>query len=109
MIRYWPVSSVTAVRVFSIRTGLAASTVTPGRTAPDASFTTPAMDACAYADSGRANTIDRTIRIRRDVRMQELLLTGRTGRLVEWGGLSSVKYRDGCDPKSRQNASKRHQ
>src|SRR5438876_5886460 len=50
--RYWPVPSVTAVRVFSIRTGLAVSTVTPGRTAPDASFTTPVIDACAYADAG---------------------------------------------------------
>ena len=27
--------------------GLEASTVTPGRTAPDASVTTPAMEACA--------------------------------------------------------------
>ena len=45
-------SSVTTERTFSIRTGLAASTVTPGSTAPDASFTTPAMDACAYTTEG---------------------------------------------------------
>src|SRR5688572_12634127 len=32
--------------------GLAASTVTPGRTAPDVSRTTPAMDACACAATG---------------------------------------------------------
>ena len=39
--RYCPVPSVTAVRIFSISAGLAASTVTPGSTAPDASLTTP--------------------------------------------------------------------
>ena len=39
--RYWPVSSVTVDRTFSIRAGLDASTDTPGSTAPDASFTVP--------------------------------------------------------------------
>ena len=34
---------MTTLRTFSIRAGLAASTVTPGMTAPDVSFTTPAM------------------------------------------------------------------
>src|SRR5688572_6446250 len=53
--RYWPVPSVTTARTFSISAGLAASTVTPGRTAPDASLTVPAMDAWAYAAAG-ANT-----------------------------------------------------
>ena len=43
--RYWPVPSVTAERVFSMRTGLAASTVTPGSTAPEASLITPLIDA----------------------------------------------------------------
>src|SRR5690348_4017671 len=33
-------------------TSLAASTVTPGSTAPDASLTTPAIDACARAIVG---------------------------------------------------------
>ena len=46
-IRYWPVPSVTTERTFSISAGLAASTVTPGSTAPDASLTTPVMVACA--------------------------------------------------------------
>ncbi len=50
--RYWPVPSLTAVRVFSMRTGLAASTVTPGNTAPDVSLTTPVIDACANASAG---------------------------------------------------------
>ena len=39
---YRPSSSVTTARTFSMRTGLAASTVTPGNTAPDVSLTTPA-------------------------------------------------------------------
>src|SRR5437773_12404485 len=52
--RYWPVPSVTTVRTFSIRTGLAASTLTPGSTPPDASLTVPAIDACAYANDGKA-------------------------------------------------------
>jgi hypothetical protein len=35
MILYWPVPSVLTERTFSIRAGLAASTMTPGSTAPD--------------------------------------------------------------------------
>ena len=35
------------MRTFSISAGLAASTVTPGSTAPEASRTTPAIEACA--------------------------------------------------------------
>src|SRR5437762_1303677 len=49
VIWYWPVPSLVAVRDFSMSTGLAASTVTPGSTRPDASLTTPANDACPYA------------------------------------------------------------
>src|SRR5262245_59446122 len=64
MIRYWPAPSLTAVRIFSISAGLAASTVTPGSTAPDASLTAPAIDACANARFGRihANARKATIR-----------------------------------------------
>src|SRR4029453_10340516 len=54
--RYSPRSSVTVVLIFSVRAGLAASTVTPGRTAPDVSFTVPATVAalvpCADAAAG---------------------------------------------------------
>ncbi len=46
-IRYVPVPSVDTDRTFSMRAGLAASIVTPGSTPPCASFTTPAIDACA--------------------------------------------------------------
>src|SRR5215471_8294713 len=50
---YCPVPSVTADRDFSINVGLAASTVTPGSTAPDASLTVPASATCAHAALGR--------------------------------------------------------
>src|SRR4029450_150596 len=51
---YWTVPSVTAVRTFSISSGLDASTVTPGRTAPDASLTTPVIEAWAKRAVGMA-------------------------------------------------------
>src|SRR5438046_908916 len=54
--RYWPVPSVTTERTFSISTGLAASTVTPGRIAPDASLTTPVMAACAQTEAGKTTS-----------------------------------------------------
>src|SRR5215471_15496996 len=50
--RYSPDPSVTVDRVFSMSTGLAVSTVTPGNTAPDESFTTPVIDAWAKASVG---------------------------------------------------------
>jgi hypothetical protein len=63
-IRYWPLSSVTADRSFSISAGLAASTVTPGSTAPEVSRTAPAMDPCAYADAGASKaTVSKTSRL----------------------------------------------
>src|SRR5687767_13125960 len=62
--RYWPVSSVTTDLTFSMSAGLAASTVTPGRTAPDASLTTPAIDACAYAIVGSTDSEQNTMTIR---------------------------------------------
>ena len=42
--RYWPEVSVTAERTFSMSAGLDASTVTPGSTAPDVSFTVPVIE-----------------------------------------------------------------
>src|SRR4026208_1671486 len=52
--RYVPDSSVVADRTFSISTGLAASTVTPGSTLPDESFTTPVIEAWATANAGQS-------------------------------------------------------
>src|SRR5262249_15479179 len=69
MMRYWPVPSVTAVRVFSIKTGLAASTTTPGSTAPDGSRTVPVSVACAKSGAGRS----------RNPRKARLFLTVRMG------------------------------
>ena len=52
-----PEPSDTAERTFSISAGLATSTVTPGRTAPDVSLTAPAMVlVCAAAASGSTST-----------------------------------------------------
>src|SRR5436190_11965774 len=52
MILYCPCASVVTLRTFSIRAGLDASTVTPGSTAPDVSFTTPAIPLCASEAAG---------------------------------------------------------
>src|SRR6476660_9629100 len=54
--RYRPLPSVTAVRTFSMSAGLAASTVTPGSTAPVVSLTSPARMACAATTRGTAAT-----------------------------------------------------
>src|SRR5262245_13574760 len=77
--RYCPVSSLTTARTFSIRTGLAASTVTPGSTPPDASLTTPVMAPCAKAAAGRSSTIARTAADRR--------ANAHIGTLLTWGRL----------------------
>src|SRR5262252_1946612 len=57
--RYWPVPSVTTVRDFSMSTGLDASTLTPGITAPEASLTMPAIAGWdnAGADRKRRRTM----------------------------------------------------
>src|SRR6185295_14784279 len=53
--RYCPLSSLTTVRTRSMSASLDASTVTPGSTAPDESFTTPAIADCARAAVGSSN------------------------------------------------------
>lgn len=58
--RYKPFSSVIAVFTFSINTGLAASIVTPGITAPDVSFTVPVNTLCACANVGTKTRLART-------------------------------------------------
>ena len=45
---------MTTVRVFSISAGLAASTVTPGNNAPEASFAAPAIVPSTCANTGEA-------------------------------------------------------
>ena len=71
VIWYMPEPSVTADRTLSISAGLAASTVTPGSTAPDASLTTPAMAlVCADATAGSDRSSAATKMIRANVRMR---------------------------------------
>src|SRR5580765_476349 len=53
--------------------GLAASTVAPGRTAPDTSFTTPVMDDWASAEAGRRATHVSTVATRTRLRIPHLL------------------------------------
>src|SRR6516225_7575649 len=59
---YRPVSLVIVERVPSIITGLETSTATPGRTAPVASFTCPAIELCPKAAGAArmrtANTVN---------------------------------------------------
>src|SRR5262245_2605053 len=78
MMRYCPDPSVTAVRVFSVRAGLEASTVTPGSTAPDASLTVPARLAPpAWANASAGVSRSRNARVTRDfadTRIQTSLL-----------------------------------
>src|SRR2546422_11727036 len=75
MILYWPAPSVVADRTFSISAGLAASTVTPGRTAPDVSLTVPAM-VLVWADATTGNNARHAAAMnnRANVRMPSLLL-----------------------------------
>src|ERR671937_875454 len=63
-IRYCPSPSVTAVRTFSMSAGLAASTVTPGSTAPVVSLTTPAMLAAWCAEIRGLDSVSRVAEAR---------------------------------------------
>src|SRR5262245_818785 len=65
--RYCPFASDTAERTFSMSAGLAASTVTPGSTAPDVSRTTPAIDACANTVDGRTRNATSTVAARNTI------------------------------------------
>src|SRR6185503_13537401 len=76
---YWPPPSVTTVRAFSMSAGLEASTVTPGSTAPVASFTTPVMEACANAAEGISRTSSTVARPRAASRTMDAS--------CEWWGL----------------------
>src|SRR5687768_16471176 len=61
------------MRTFSISSGLAASTVTPGSTAPEESFTTPVIDACANETDGRRTIRPVTNSAARNVRIVNFL------------------------------------
>src|SRR5688572_17816066 len=70
-IRYRPALSVTVERTFSINSGLAASTDAPGSTAPDESFTRPAIVACAHAVECTARRHATTKQVRTHTRICE--------------------------------------
>src|SRR5215831_18043694 len=57
---YWPDSLVRTERVFSMSTGLDASTMTPGMTAPEESLTVPTIEAWAWAMAGMTTSAART-------------------------------------------------
>jgi len=66
--------------------GLAASTVTPGSTAPEGSFTVPAIAACANAATGRkAIPTKATSAWRARTGMNGFLLDGSGGRYLPSG------------------------
>src|SRR3954469_8844618 len=100
MILYSPLASVTVVRLFSIRAGLDASTVTPGSTAPEESLAVPAMAPllvpCALDTAGRNNSAAQT------------RMVPETSRLIEWppwqsrctAGGRSVQIRRGGAPEA---------
>src|SRR5207237_2146903 len=71
--RYRPALSVTADRTFTMSTGLDASTVTPGRTAPDVSFTVPVIVAWANAAAGATTVHANTTAIRSRPRITALI------------------------------------
>src|SRR6185503_10617864 len=82
--RYRPAPSVVAVRTFSISAGLAASTVTPGRTAPELSVTTPLRVTWANAadwPTARHATTSPILTNKR-ILTTSLLSTGRAGGRV---------------------------
>src|SRR4051812_25161709 len=72
--RYAPFASVDTERTFSMSTGLLASTVTPGSTAPVASFTTPANALCARAVDGSARKASTAVAIAKRVLVMRILL-----------------------------------
>jgi len=86
-IRYWPVASVVTDRTFSMRAGLAASTVTPGRTKPAVSLTTPVIAACARAADGVSSATTRTTRGSTDRRVEFSIVVLLTC-LCEWTTIS---------------------
>src|SRR4051794_20734642 len=73
MMRYCPEPSVTTVRDFSFSTGLDASTVTPGSTAPDASLIVPAICAPICADATAGTSRSNNAKVTRDFATTRML------------------------------------
>src|SRR3954452_23357294 len=90
--RYVPFSSVTTVRTFSMSAGLAASTVTPGSTAPVVSLTSPARAACAAATRGTTATSPNNSKHLASVRM-----------VTSWRLVASLPYEPNDGTYQRQS------
>src|SRR2546423_5402804 len=72
--RYRPAVSVVADRILSISTGLDASTVAPGSTAPEVSLTVPVIVAWADAAAGATTSTANTTAILARPRITDTLL-----------------------------------
>src|SRR5262249_4517908 len=95
---------------------LAASTVTPGNTAPDVSFTVPVIDACARAPTGisasaetsaanlHANRMERESRRARLQRMSTPLWIQSGFGIRDSGFASETRFFRIPSPKSRKEA-----
>src|SRR5215510_8104662 len=88
--RPWP--SVTTERTFSMSTGLAASTVTPGKSAPDVSRPSPAIPLACCALTAVCSSkipvstmmhIPHTVRACLTISSSRLGLTGSSGRVID--------------------------
>src|SRR5580765_6013036 len=105
--RYCPVPSVIDDRTFSISTELDASTVTPGRTAPDTSLTVPVIDDWARASVGTKTVNVRRIhvlvsRCRESLPIDRLLRTVTSDRRVKWDRRPLENVRDAlCEPEGK--------
>src|SRR4029079_10455948 len=100
MMRYCPDPSETAVRVFSVNAGLEASTVTPGSTAPDASFTMPASDAPpAWANTNAGVSRTRNARVTRDFADTRMLTSSPSSLWArgEMGASQGLEILTECD------------
>src|SRR5712691_8492654 len=94
-ILYWPLPSVTALLVFSMSAGLAASTLTPGSAPPVASLTTPAIALCAEARPSMSANADTTVTAVIKLRINILSFIDVSGRCRCWSVVASGR-RAGC-------------
>ena len=94
--RYCPLLSLVVVRTFSMSAGLVASTVTPGKTAPEVSLTTPAITACAKTPEGMMRIDADITNACRAERMLHLAIG------CPWMGLAGTRYSRGSR-ESRDN------
>src|SRR5262249_45677118 len=98
MILYWPSESVTTERTRSMSAGLDASTVTPGITAPDVSFTTPAMPPAAWAavDDGSSTATSTARQTVADFCIESSSPTAELGSYYKAAARQWVPRKTGC-------------